>query len=111
MLGRNPVDPFGPNPHEVDSTARDDVVFKSVGPQVHKDFLHGLIGQLIVPLGKFRMHRAAHPLRYTLVELLDAHAGMGHPKDLQESLMPLAGQEGWDVSVQDGLDHRMLGEL
>ena len=57
------------------------------------------------------MHRAADPIRYALVELLDAHTGMGHRKDLQESLMPLAGQESWNVSAEDGLDHRVLSEL
>lgn len=76
-----------------------------------KNFLHGLISQLIVSLVELRMLGLGHPIRNAFLKLFDAHPRMGHRYDLQETFVTLSGEQGWDIPLENRLDHRLLGKL
>ncbi len=75
LLGRNAVDLFGVDAHEVLAAAGDDVGLVAVGAQILQHLVHRLIGQLGVGPVPARILGRREPLLYLGAELVHRHAG------------------------------------
>jgi hypothetical protein len=86
-LRRDAVGAGYPRPHEIDAAARDDERFEFIGAQIREQFMHRLVGALVIRAMKPRMTGRAHPRPYRGLKLVDGHAGMRDGQHVEQPLL------------------------
>ena len=93
------------------AATRDDEGLETVRPQVTQEFLHRLIGELVVGLVEARVFGGSEPRLHSGVELLGRHPDMGEGKDPHQAVVMWPFEEFGDVASKGRLHHGVGGEL
>src|SRR5213594_515517 len=110
LLGRNAVHLFCVDPHEVLTSAGDDVGSITAGAQILQHFLHWQIAELGVGPLEARVLRRLEPRPDLNLELVDRHAGQRRGEELLE-VIHRQHRVRLAVARQNGLEWLHLRQL
>ena len=107
LLGRNAVNTFGEDAHELDAAAGNDKGLETVGAEIAQQLQHRLVNQFGIGPIETGVARRGDPVGDELREGVGGHAGMGYRHDLEKSRFTKRRQ-GLDIAIEHRLE-RLLG--